>query len=225
MKHSLPLRAPSPECLSPETISAYVQRLLPAEEGGQVEKHMQNCDWCVHEVKAAFQIAFSLPSGKREPVPATLKARVAALWENQAAEEQPVSFSRLVIQFAKRGLRLLEKRLTLPLLDVQEVLVPVPVSRSEESLPALNLTLDAGQTEIRLTAAQEREGLALTMTLLSMEQKALAGQRVFLRQHGRSIFSAKTDSEGTLRIPRLEAGIYEVACPGIPVTFQLELRP
>lgn len=97
-------------------------------------------------------------------------------------------------------------------------------SRSEENLPALNLRLDAGQAEIRLTATQEGEGLALTLTLLSAEQKTLAGQRIFLRQHGRSIFSAKTDNGGTLRIPRLEPGIYEVACPGIAVTFQLELR-
>lgn len=221
-RHSL--RAPSPECLSPEVVSGYIQHVLSDKDAIRAERHLEACDVCLNEVMGAFRVSSSLASAKREPVPATLKARVASLWESPPVEEKAVSLSRLVIQIARKGLKLLEQHLAPPLLDVQEMLVPVPAYRAEEGLSALNLRIHAGQTEIGVTAIQEGEGMALKMTLLGSEQEALANQRIFLRQGGRSIFSARTDQEGVLRMPHLEPGIYEVTCPGIHTTFQLELR-
>jgi len=221
----LSLRKSSQECLSLEIVSAYVQRVLSAEEGVRVERHLQACNACLSEVMEAVRISSSLASAKREPVPTTLKARVASLWESPPVKEKAVSLSRLVIQISKKGLRLLEQHLALPLLDVQEILVPMPAYRSEEGPSALNLRINTGQTAIGVTAVQEGEEVVIKMTFLGAEQEGLAGQRVFLRQHGRSIFSARTDGEGVLQVPRLEPGIYEVACPGIDTTFELELRP
>lgn len=207
MKHSLPPRALSPECLSPEVISAYVHRVLSAEEGGRVEKHLQNCNRWVHEVMEAFQIASSLALGKREPIPATLKNRVASQWETQPQREQPVPLSCLVIQVAQKGLRLLEKRLVAPLVEVMEVSAPLPAYRAEEVAEALILRIATGETTLRVTAVQEGKGMAFTLTLLGAGEILLAGQRIFLRQQGRAIFSAKTDEKGVLRIPSLEPGI------------------
>ncbi|MBI3796679.1 MAG: zf-HC2 domain-containing protein, partial [Deltaproteobacteria bacterium] len=160
----LPPPAPSQECLSPEIISGYIQRTLPAEDGARAEKHLQACDACLNEVIEAFQISSSLASAKREPVLATLKARVASLWASPPGEEKTVSFPRLVIQIAQKGLRLLEQHLVSPLLDVQEILVPLPAYRSAEGPAALNLRINTGQAEIRTTAVQEGEGVALKMT-------------------------------------------------------------
>ncbi|MBI3302966.1 MAG: zf-HC2 domain-containing protein [Deltaproteobacteria bacterium] len=221
----LSLRAPAQECPSPEMVSAYVQHVLSAEDEGRVEKHLQTCDVCLNEVKEAFRHFSSLTSPKRKPVPTALKARIAALWESPPAKEQAVSFSRLVIQIAKRGLKLLEQHLVPPLLDVQEMLVPVPAYRAEEGPAVLNFRINAGQAAISATAVQEGNGVALRLTFLGTGQETLAGQRVFLRQQGRSIFSARTDDEGELRLPHLEPGLYEVTCPGIPAVFHLELRP
>jgi hypothetical protein len=218
------VRAASPECLSPEFIAAYVQRVLADEENARAERHLQSCDACLNEVTDAFRISASLTAAEREPIPAMLKVRVASLWENPAAEEKTVPFSRLVIRVAQQGLKLLAQHLTPPLLDVQEVLAPLPAYRAGEGSSALNLKINAGQAEIRATAVQEREGVILSLTLLGAGQQTLGGQRVFLRRHGRSVFSAKTDHAGVLRMPLLEAGIYEVACPGIQTTFQLELH-
>jgi anti-sigma factor RsiW len=216
---------PSPECLSLATVSAYVQRVLRAEDEATAERHLHTCDACLHEVRDAFRIVSSLASAHREPVPAPLQARVAALWEGSSAREKTIVFSLLVIEIAQKGLRLLEQHLAPPLLDVQELFVPMPAYRAPESPSILNLKINCERAEIRATLAQEGDGVALKMTLLDAGQQTLAGQRVFLRQHGRSIFSARTDQAGVLRMPRLEPGIYEVACPGIPATFQLELRP
>lgn len=214
----------SPECLSPEIVSGYVQRTLPAEEEAQAEKHLQMCDQCLSEVMGAFQVSSLLTATELEPVPATLKARVESLWGRQAEEERTAPFSLLVIQIAKKGLQLLEKHLVPPLLTIEELLAPAPVYRSEKRPPALDLRIDAEQAEIRVTAVQEEEGIALKMTFFGSGQKTLAGQRIFLRRTGRSIFSARTDREGVLRVSRLEPGIYEVICPEIHTTFQLELR-
>ena len=214
----------SQECPSPELVSAYVQRVLSAEEGTRVEKHLQNCDRCLNEIMEAFQISSSLVSVKQAPVPATLKARVASQWQGQPEEEQTAPLSRLVIQLAQKGLRLVEKRLVAPLVEVMEISAPLPAYRAEEVPGTLTLRITTGETAIRVMAAQEGKGMAFTLTLLGAGEVVLAGQRVFLRQQGRSIFSAKTDEKGVLRIPSLEPGTYEVACLGMNVTFQLELR-
>jgi hypothetical protein len=112
-----------------------------------------------------------------------------------------------------------------PFVEVQEILTPMPAYRSGEEPSALNLRLKSGQIEIRATVVKEGEGVMVRMTLLGAGQEVIAGQRIFVRQQGRSIFSARTDREGVVRTPYLEPGIYEVACPGLEATFELELRP
>ena len=85
--------------------------------------------------------------------------------------------------------------------------------------------MNAGEAEIAVLATPEEDGVAVTLTLLGSERKALVDRRIFLRQQGRAIFSAQTDHQGVLRVPRLEPGSYEVACDEIHTTFHLELRP
>jgi anti-sigma factor RsiW len=218
------LESTAQECLSPELVSAYMQQELPLADGARVESHLQQCDMCLSEVREAFQIVTALTSAKRELVPAVLKARVAALWQETEKQEEAASFSRLVIQATKRGLQLLEQHLTFPFLEMQQMFVPMPVYRAEDGPSALRLNLTTGQATIRVTAVQEGRGAALKLTFFDAKQEAIAGQRIFLRQQGRAIFSAKTDEEGVLRTPHLEPGTYEVACFGMNTNFQLELR-
>jgi hypothetical protein len=68
------------------------------------------------------------------------------------------------------------------------------------------------------------DAVGLVLALEEASGQRLADQRIFLRHHGRSIFSARTDAEGILRTPRLERGVYEVSCPGIGTSFRLDLR-
>jgi hypothetical protein len=74
-------------------------------------------------------------------------------------------------------------------------------------------------------AIPEEDGVAVTLTLLGPERQPIADRRIFLRQQGRAIFSAHTDHQGKLQVPRLDPGSYEVACDELHTTFQLELRP
>jgi hypothetical protein len=74
------------KCLSPEVVSAYVQRVLTAEEE-RVEQHLHVCDVCLNEVREALRISSSLAFAKRKPVPARLKAQVASLWGSSQREE------------------------------------------------------------------------------------------------------------------------------------------
>jgi len=138
-------------------------------------------------------------------------------------EKKAGAFSRLIVQLADTGMRLIESHLVPPLLAVQELLTsPTPAYRPTEEPAAVNLNITTDQARITVTAVREGEQIALNLTFHDTGQTALAGQRVFLRRQGRSVFSAKTDSNGELRPPRLKPDTYEVACPGLKTTFQLE---
>ena len=225
--------------LSPETISAYVHHLLPAEEQQQVEGHLHHCNTCLAETQQAFRYTTLLATPERRLVPDSLKKQVAAMWQISHAPQTAeasfpqavscsasglISCSRLVIQIVQTGLQLIAKELVAPLRDVQSSLTPLPAYRTDQTAAPLSLHIDTGHTAIKAVVSKEGEGVALRLTLLNPEQEGLSMQRIFLRQQGRSLFSAKTDREGTLRMPHLDPGTYEVACPGIPAAFQLELR-
>lgn len=225
LRRSFSLPVSSSHCPSPETVITYMQGLLAAEEEAQIEQHLHTCDTCLHEAKEASRVLFFLSSPQETPVPAPLRTQTAMAWENSPAKDYSQALPRLVIQLAERGLRLIESYLAPPLLEVQEVLTPLAAYRSGDSSAALSLRLNAGESEMAVLAIPEEDGVAVTLTLLGPERKPLADRRIFLRQQGRAIFSAQTDQQGRLQVPRLEPGSYEVACDEIHTTFLLELRP
>lgn len=212
----------TPHCLTPELLSAYVRRVLIDKEMGQVETHLQTCDWCVQAIMEATVISQKL-SVSQHTVPVSLKNHaITASPESQ--KPRAASLSRLVVGIAQQGLQLLEQHLVEPFLNVQATLMPTPAYRATEAPSVLDLCIQTEPAEIHATAFQEGNGLSLTMTFVSPTKAALAGQRVFIRQEGRSIFSARTDPEGVLRTPHLAPGIYEVTCSELDASFQLELH-
>jgi anti-sigma factor RsiW len=224
----LPLPSFSPTCPPLEKVVTYMQGSLAAPEEQQIEQHIQHCEACFSEAKEAARIAVFLKSLQTPSVPTAVKTQVATRWETS------VSLPRLVIQMTVQGLRLIESYLVPPLLDVREVVTPLPAFRggptslsvfSGERSSALTLKLQAGEAEMDVLAIPENDGVAVRLTLFDAERTALAERRVFIRQHGRAIFSAQTDAQGELHVPRLEPGEYEVSCHEIHTAFQLELRP
>lgn len=213
-------------CVFPEHIAAYVQRVLPAAEQETVERHLQICNRCLGEVMEAFRVTSVVQTLQTAPVPEAVQVQVASQWERALTlkAKQTVSLSRLVVQITQKGMRMLEQHLIEPLLEVQETFMPAPVSRAGEAPEPLDLHIKTNQAEIHTLIIQEGTGVTLNLTFCDSSQETLTGQRVFLRQHGRSIFSARTDKDGVLRTPHLEPGVYEVSCPGMNTTFQLELR-
>lgn len=212
----------TPHCLTPELLSAYVQRVLLDKEMGQVETHLQTCDWCVQAVMEATFIPQKL-NVSQHTVPLSLKNRVVATLPS-AQKPRAASLSRLVVGIAQQGLQLLEQHLVAPFLNVQATLMLTPAYRATEAPSVLDLRIQTEPAEIHATVFQEGNGLSLTMTFVSPTKEALAGQRIFIRREGRSIFSARTDPEGVLRTPHLAPGIYEVACSELDASFQLELH-
>lgn len=215
----------STSCLPTETLFAYAQGMLSPTEERAVEAHLLACGMCLTEVKESMQATAALDTVTMESVPADLRTQVSSQWVT------PPSLPRLVLQLTREGLRLIEKYLTAPLLDVQEIPAPVPAyrsgsaSRTGQSAAALGLRLDAGEAEIAVAVVREQHGAVVKLTLIGTEQKALGGRRVFLRQRGRAVFSEQTDDQGVLFMPLLAPGTYEVSCHEIHTTFLLELRP
>ncbi|HXG19759.1 MAG TPA: zf-HC2 domain-containing protein [Methylomirabilota bacterium] len=224
----LPLPSLSPACPPLDGVVAYMQGSLPAPEAQQIEQHIQHCETCFTEAKEAARIAVFLKSPQTPPVPISVKTKVFTPWETS------VSLPRLVLQMTAQGLRLIESYLIPPLLDVQEVFTPLATFRggrtsssafSGERSSALTLRLQAGEVEMDVLAIPEHDGVAVRLTLFDAEHTALANRRIFIRQQGRAIFSAQTDEQGGLHVPRLDPGAYEVSCHEIHTAFQLELRP
>lgn len=210
-------------CPSPEQMSAFLQRLLPAAVEGAVELHLQHCDFCLDEVRHAAQIMATLASTDKESVPATLSRKVTTLWDTTVTKGNVTALSRVVVQIGKKGLKLVERYLTPPLLDIQEVFVPMPAYRTNETPQRLDLKIQTGELEIYTSTFAEGPGVSLKMLMRRTTQEVFSGQRVFLRRDGRSIFSAKTDKQGVLQTPHLEPGTYEVTCAGGNVSFLIEL--
>jgi len=214
----------TPVCLSPETIAAYVQRVLSVTDTEVAERHLHTCNACFHEVQNAFRAASFLSAPAKKAVPAALKAQVSALWQQTKAKDPQPSLSRVVIQLAEKGLQLLEQHLVAPFFNLQEVFAPVPTYRSANAPSRLDFALTAEQCSISLTVVPDGKGVAVTLTLSDLQQQPLVGQRMFLNQHGKAILSKKTDQHGILRVPHLDPGLYEIACPGKAATFEVQLH-
>src|SRR5262245_6826381 len=107
-------------CLSSETLFAYERGSLSPTDERTVDAHILACRACLSEVKEVMRAAATLTTVDLQPVPAELEARVESQWVIVPA------LPRLVIQLTREGLRLIDKYLTAPLLDVQEVLIPLP---------------------------------------------------------------------------------------------------
>jgi len=209
---------PRDGCIAPGQLVGYVTQVLTADDMRRAESHLEQCDACLVAAQEALRTTHALASAALE-VPATLRARVSSRWT-----EDTSSVVRLAIEIARAGLRLVEQHLAPPVLALESRMIPLPAYRAGEERGGLSVTLRAEDTEIRATIVPEDGGVGVTLLLVDREGAPLVGQRLYLRHEGRSIFSARTDGTGELRLPRLEPGVYEVAYPGVDAKFSLDLR-
>jgi anti-sigma factor RsiW len=205
-------------CLAPEQVAGWVARALTTRAERAADAHLEGCAHCLAEALAAAHMTASLDALPSLPVPAVLKARVASRW---GAAAEP-SLTALVLRLTRAGVALVERHVVAPLLDVEERLAPAPAVRAEAAAEALAFLIRAPEAEIHATVVPAGDAVTLTLAL-ERAGVPLAGQRVSLRQHGRAIYSARTDAAGEVHLPRLEPGVYEVSCWSINTAFRLDL--
>jgi hypothetical protein len=209
-------------CLSPSELATWLDRSATEGERGSPARHLEACDVCLREAVAASRVLARLDRGSTLEVPAPLKARVASRWPAPVAEP---ALSEIVVRVTRAGARLLEQHLIAPLRDLVELPTPAaPALRGRETSAPLSFQLLASEARIRAKVLPAGDGVGLELILEREGGEVLPDQRVFLRRHGRSIYSARTDERGELRMPDLERGVYEVSCPGIGTAFRLDLR-
>ena len=196
---------------------------VEGRERAPLERHLGSCDPCLADVLTARRLLARLDATPPLPVPDALRERVASRWTKPVAE--PSALTRLVIRVGRAGAELLESHLVAPLRELVEAATPLPAMRSgSTATETRTFTLHGPDATIVASIAGERDGVGLTLRLEGEDGEPLADQRVFLRRHGRSLYSARTGLDGMLRMPGIEHGVYEVDCPGIATAFQLDLR-
>jgi anti-sigma factor RsiW len=218
----VPGGAPGADCLGPDRLAGWAARALAPEELRAVEAHLESCDACLDEALGTVRLMTKLDAGPTLAVPSALRARVVSRWAAAPSDE---SLSALVIRVARAGVTLLERHVAAPVVDIEELPLAVPAARAGERMETVGFRIRAPEAQICATVFADGSGVGLTLTLLGNAGDALGGQRVFLRQHGRSIYSARTDAAGGLTMPRMKPGVYEVSCPEIGTSFRLDLRP
>jgi hypothetical protein len=214
----VPSPPPTDACLSASLLAGWVTRALAGAELRRAESHLEACDRCLVAAREALGTVDTL-SRAPHAVPVTLQAQVAAGWPEPTA-----SVTRLAIAIARTGLRLLEQHVVSPLLSIEPQLVALPAHRTGEVGTALGIRLRAEEAEIRATLVPDDDAVDVTLLLLGKTGEPLTNERLYLRQYGSAIFSARTDANGELRLPRLEPGLFEVAFPRLHTTFHLDLR-
>lgn len=210
-------------CPSTSVLAGWGDASLPAAERTTLERHLESCDACLADVLAAWRLLARLDATAALPVPDVLRERVASRWTGPAVE--PSALTRLVIRVGRAGAELLESHLVAPLRDLVEAATPLPAVRSGGApTETRSFTLHGPDASIVASIVGDGNGVGLTLRLEGGDGEPLADQRVFLRRHGRSLYSARTGIDGILRMPGIEHGVYEVDCPGIATAFQLDLR-
>jgi hypothetical protein len=210
-------------CPSPSELAGWADPVLPPAERTALEHHLTTCDVCLTEVRDARHLLARLEATPALPVPSALKGRVASLWGEPAARTS--ALTRLVIRVTRAGAELIESHLVAPLRDLAEASTPLPAMRSDGAAKtARSFTLHGPDATIVAEIAAAADGVGVTLRLADDDGAPLPEERIFLRRHGRSLYSARTDADGVLRMPGIEHGVYEVDCPGIATSFQLDLR-
>ena len=213
------------ECVAADRLAGWTSRALAADDMQAVERHLAQCDGCLADALAMARVTARLDAGPTLAVPATLRERVASRWAPAPVEE---SLTSLVVRIARAGVALVERHVVAPILDVEALPLAGATVRAGENPDGIAFRIRAPEAEVRGTIVTTDGAVGLTLTLLGTVGDAadgpLGGQRVFLRRHGRTIYSARTDGAGALAMPRVEPGVYEVSCPGIGTSFRLDLR-
>lgn len=213
------LAARGDACLAPSAIAGWVARALDGAARRTTEAHLETCTACLAEALDAARTMARLAAAPRIAVPATLTARVASRW----AEPAP-SLTTLVLRLGQRAVALVERHLAAPFADLEAGTLAAPALRAVDTPEGLSFTLRAPAVAIEVTAVPVDDAVALTLTLRDALGATLPGQRTFLRHHGRPMYSARSDTDGSVRLPRIERGVYEVSCPGVGIAFRLDLR-
>lgn len=207
------------ECPGVSGLMGWRDPAIPAAQGAALRRHLETCDACLGEAMAASRLLARLDATPSLAVPRELKARVEALAAKPLAAGE---LSRLVVRVARAGAELLESHVLAPLRELTLLPAPLAAVRSEAS--GLSFELRAPDAVITTTVVPSGEDVGVLVAMADEAGRPLVGQRVYLKRHGRALYSARTDDAGTLRLPAITRGLYEVACPGVATAFCLDLR-
>jgi len=208
-------------CTRPAELSSYANGLLTEHEQEAVEDHLRRCDPCLAEVMALRHTLRRLRKDQwlSPPDPLAQRARQAIMAGEQTGGIRQLG--RVVIQVAKRGLKVLDLSGASPALDLQVLLLPTPATafrrRSEDDQSgwsqALEIQAMVGTLELTIKLLHEQDETVGGTIWVQKEGQPLSRARVTLRKAGRTVYSRRLSLDGHMNLPQLTPGEYVMSIP------------
>jgi anti-sigma factor RsiW len=213
-------------CLSPEAMTSYLHDLLSTEEKRRAENHLDLCDACLTEFQSLAKAEARLKQSPQEPLPHSLRQKVEGIWAEREGKKE--TLARVVVRLTKEGIEIVRDALFPPALGLQEVFASAGAYRSgEKSLLPKVVLLKERLADLQLSLMlqwQDENRAGLEVKIEDSKLAPVVGQRVFLRKNENLVFSERTGTDGTLLVPDLEPGTYQLGIRTADKEFYVDLE-
>jgi len=194
---------------------------------------LRDCDACLVQMRALRRTVRLLCQERWLPPPEPLRSRARDAIISSALRSGIREITRVVIEVAQRGLKVLEASWGTATLDLQimPLSAPVPVLRAQEDTGEGEQAVDihhlAGNIALHLTLIPEALN-TVRLSLRAQKQNApLAQALVTVRREGRTVYARRLSVVGEMPACQLTAGEYTIglAPEGVEMTVVLQTTP
>jgi anti-sigma factor RsiW len=210
-----------------------VSGLLTPQERADLDAHLRDCDACLVQMRALRRTVRLLRQERWLTPPEPLRRIARSAIVGSAARSGIREITRVVIEVAQRGLKVLEASWGAATLDLQimPLSAPVPVLRAQEGAgegeQAVAIRHLAGDITLYITLIPEAHN-TVRLSLRAHKQNApLAQALVTVRREQRTVYARRLSVAGEMPVFRLTAGEYTIslAQEGVEMTVVLQTVP
>lgn len=210
-----------------------VSGLLTPQERADLDAHLQDCDACLVQMQALHRTMRLLRQEHWLTPPEPLRRSARSAIVGSAARAGMREISRVVIEVAQHGLKVLEASWGAATLDLQIVplFAPVPVLRAQEGIgdgeQAVDIRHLEGDIALHITLIPEAHNTVRFFLRAQKQNAPLAQALVTVRREERTVYARRLSVAGEMPACQLTAGEYTIrlAPEGVEMTVILQTVP
>lgn len=210
-----------------------VSGLLTPQERADLDAHLRDCDACLVQMRALRRTVRWLRQEHWLTPPEPLRRRARSAIVGSEIRSGIREITRVVLEMAQRGLKVLEASWGPTTLDLQIITLsaPVPVLRAQggvgEGEQAVDIRHLEGDIALHITLIPEAPN-TVRLSLRAQKQNAPLSQAlVTIRREGRTVCARRLSVVGEMQAFQLTAGEYTIslAQEGVAMTVVLQTAP